>query len=325
MINRKRFHNLFSQRQQKHILVIGDLILDHYIFGTVGRISPEAPVPVLEVQRETYAGGGAANVALNLAHLGFQAHLLGVVGNDPDADILLSVLDQRQVKTNQILRDGQRPTTKKSRCVAHSQQIVRIDREETRAISDGFIKKFCDRLKEEASLYEAVIFQDYNKGLLTSKFIHQALRIFKDKIITVDPKSDHFFDFTDISLFKPNMRELRQAFQVASRRPENNLDKIAQKALRRLNCQALLLTKSEQGMSLYERSAEITHIPTRAHQVYDVSGAGDTVIAVATTALACGASYKEAAALANYAASVVVAELGVVPIQYDQLLKVLPE
>lgn len=316
------FKRVFEHRQQRTILVIGDLILDHYVTGQVSRISPEAPVPVLDVDTERVAGGGAANVAINLAALGFKVMLMGVVGDDPDGVQLKAILHEQNVTTDAVLSVAGRPTTRKTRYIAHSQQVVRVDRETTHPISAKTRHALLDHLQNRIPDLDAVCFQDYNKGLFSTAFIKNALAITRDTITTVDPKFHHFFDFRGVTLFKPNLRELKQALLNNETAPP---DTLAQKALKRLKCQAVLLTRSEHGMSLYEQDGTISHIPTKARDVYDVSGAGDTVIATVTGALACGASLPQAAMWANYAAGVVVGELGVVPITYEKLYHALQE
>ncbi|OQY28657.1 MAG: hypothetical protein B6244_06320 [Candidatus Cloacimonetes bacterium 4572_55] len=322
-VNRDRFRALFSERKKRRILVFGDIILDHYIFGQIRRISPEAPVPILEVTDEKLAAGGSANVALNLSELGFNVQLSGLIGEDADGEYLDNMLRKKGVGTEFIQKDRERPTSKKSRMIAQRQQVVRVDREVVNPISSDLAGQFMDRLTPFADMFDVIIFQDYNKGLLTKELILSALALFKDKIVAVDPKYHHFFDFTGVTLFKPNVRELRQAFGIMSGETPS-LDDLSRRALEMLQCENMLLTQGEKGMTLYEKRGGSAHIPTRAKVIYDVSGAGDTVISVVGGALACGASMQEAATLGNYAAGVVVAKLGVAPITYQELFHALP-
>lgn len=323
-MKKQRAIEIFKNAAQQKILVIGDIILDHYVYGTVDRISPEAPVPVLNVTHEFYAGGGAANVALNLVSLGFQVYLQGVIGQDAAGERLCQLLIDQKIATNLIATDPSRPTTRKSRFIAHHQQVVRVDQEQTHPISPDIQDHNYKQLGEMTGEFDAVIYQDYDKGVLSTPFIKKTLPLFSEIITTVDPKYDHFFDFTGATLFKPNLRELRHALGAPAKAITDPTE-LGRMVLPQLACQALLLTRSEDGMSLFEKDGTVTHIPTKAKEVYDVSGAGDTVIAVVTAALAGDSSMKEAAVLANYAAGVVVAELGVVPIRYQQLIDSLPE
>ncbi|MFA6455259.1 MAG: D-glycero-beta-D-manno-heptose-7-phosphate kinase [Bacteroidota bacterium] len=317
--SQQRIETLLSNVQSKRIAIVGDVMIDRYIWGTVHRISPEAPVPVVEVENESTRLGGAANVAINITSLGGTAFLVGVVGNDAGGKEFRSILEQQRTSFEGIITDESRPTTVKTRVIAHHQHVVRIDHEEKRDVSSAVQEKIYIALEKNIDMLDAVIIQDYNKGVIVSELIHRIIALARKhkKIITVDPKFNNFFEYTDATVFKPNKKETEDAFGKSLKTEEDVLV-AGKELLSRLKAENILLTRSEKGMSLFEKNGSVSHIPTKARKVADVSGAGDTVIATLTAMLASGASVAEAAALANYAGGIVCGEVGIIPI--DPLL-----
>jgi rfaE bifunctional protein kinase chain/domain len=310
-----RFDTIFSAVSGKRIAVIGDVMLDRYVWGNVLRISPEAPVPVVEVESESTRLGGAANVANNIASLGAEALLIGVVGNDANGTEFRNILTSQKTSTDGIITDPSRPTTIKTRVIAHHQHVVRIDSEEKRDVDAAIQKKILSVLEKNIDAIDGIIIEDYNKGVVVKDLIHAIVDLAKKKstVITIDPKFNNFFEYRNVSIFKPNKKETEEALGKKLRTEE---DVIAAGAalLERLNADNILLTRSEKGMSLFERNGAITHLPTHARRIADVSGAGDTVIATLTVMLAAGATVVEASSLANIAGGIVCGEVGIVPI-----------
>ncbi|MDO5639850.1 MAG: D-glycero-beta-D-manno-heptose-7-phosphate kinase [Neisseria sp.] len=304
---------------QARVLVVGDVMLDRYWFGDVSRISPEAPVPVAKIGKVDQRAGGAANVARNIASLGGQVALLSVTGDDEAADALDDLMRQDGVASH-LLRDAEIATTVKLRVVARNQQLIRLDFEETphREILDSAKETYRQLLAD----YDVVILSDYGKGglLHVSSMIDWAREA--GKAVLIDPKGDDYEKYTGATLLTPNRAELKEV--VGSWKNEAELTEKAQSLRRRLEMDALLLTRSEEGMSLF-RHEQIDHQPTRAQEVYDVSGAGDTVIASMGLALAAGFGMTDAMHLANTAAGVVVAKLGTAVCRFDELDAALAE
>ena len=313
-----RVRHLLTAAARARLLVLGDVMLDQFIWGRVARISPEAPVPVVEFERESFMPGGAANVARNLTALGAPTQLFGVVGRDPAAAQLRHLLAEQSVDCKNLLPAAGRMTTKKIRVIAHQQQIARVDRE-TRADLDA---KSSGRLLAAiaAALPEsgAVIVGDYGKGVVTQPLLDGIKRLCRERGVwlSLDPKPVHHLDLRGLSLLTPNRKE---AFELAgladgSRAPDpladRNLMRVADTLLTGLQPALLLITLGDQGMLLCQRGRPPFHIPTVAQEVFDVSGAGDTVIASFTLAIAAGASPIEAAIFSNHAAGVVVGKVG---------------
>ncbi len=319
----ERLTEVFKNFESKKIVVVGDLMLDRYIWGSVDRISPEAPVPVIEVEGEESKLGGAGNVANNVKSLGAFPLLIGVVGDDREGEILFDIMKREGFNTAGIIVDSSRPTTVKTRVIAHNQHVVRIDRESKEPISYTIQERIKEIILQSVHEINAIIIEDYNKGLIVRNLIYDLIDIANryNIIITVDPKFDNFFEFKNATLFKPNKKELEEAlgYKLNS---EDKIIEAGKAVLERLKCQYLLLTRGEKGMTLFSKNGEIKHIPTKAKKVADVSGAGDTVISTVTVALASGADIIESAALANYAAGIVVEEVGVVPVNKERLFKV---
>jgi rfaE bifunctional protein kinase chain/domain len=316
----ERAQQLLEGCRGRRIAVVGDVMVDRYFWGSVTRISPEAPVPIVDFEEEQCRLGGAANVAHNLAMLGVRPLLVGVVGQDTAAEILLELLRQLGLETAGVLPDPKRPTTEKIRILGNRQHLLRLDREVRTPVNSTITARVLELL-EAAEDVEALIFQDYNKGMLTPELIAKVIELMRRRGVPVfvDPKEENFFAYRGATLFKPNRREAAAALRQPLRTREQ-LVAAAQQLQQELACQAVLITLGEEGMLLWE-SERATFIPTRARHVADVSGAGDTVIATVAAAVIAGATLLEAAALANIAAGVVCAEPGVVPITSQALLK----
>lgn len=297
-------------------------MLDVYIWGKVGRISPEAPVPVVDVEEESYRFGGAANVGLNIKSLGGIPLLIGVIGYDREASIFDSLLEENHFIKDGVFVDEERPTTVKTRIIAHSQHVVRIDKEDRSDITEEFENRILDYLKFHLSDLRGIILEDYNKGVLTKSLITKVIKLANEHkiFVTVDPKFDNFFEFKNVTVFKPNKKETEDILGTKLDSEVKVLQ--AGKELReKLNAKYVLLTRGEKGMSLFSSEDRFDSIPTKARKVADVSGAGDTVIATLSMALAAGADIKEAATIANLAAGLVCEEVGIVPIDKDHLFR----
>ena len=314
-LSQKRIEEIFSKIKDKHIAVIGDLMIDRYFLGTVARLSPEAPVPVVEVKEESNRLGGAANVANNIASLGGIPMMIGVAGSDQGAILLKKLVGERGFPSTGIVIDPKRPTTVKSRVIAHNQHVVRIDQEDKTEIDREIQEKIISFIQENINGIDGIILEDYNKGVLTRNLVWEIIEIARKhkKVITVDPKFNNFFDYTDVTVFKPNRKESEEALGRRLQSLEE-AEKAAREIQQRLHAENVLLTMSEQGMLLIEQSGESSHVETTARKVADVSGAGDTVIATLTMALVAGTSVREAATLANIAGGIVCGEVGIVPV-----------
>lgn len=321
-LQKKRVLSLLNSFRGKKILVLGDLMLDRYLMGQVHRLSPEAPVPIVEIDAEYSRLGGAANVGNNVMALGGTAFLVGIVGNDNSGQELINLMEEQGFLKNGIIVTENRPTTVKTRVIANNQHVVRTDREikeELEPELSGQVKSVLAKLIPEM---DAVIIEDYNKGLVTKEIIDFTVSFAREqqKIVTVDPKFDHFFDYRDVTVFKPNRREAAEALGMKI----NNREQIIRAAntlFDRLNCHCLMMTLGEDGMAIFNREREVQFIPTRARKVHDVSGAGDTVISTITLSLVAGTELAEAATLANFAAGVVCSEVGIVPITPEALIE----
>ncbi len=317
----EQLKGLLQSFRGKKIAVVGDLMLDRYYWGSVQRVSPEAPVPVVEVESESIRLGGAANVASTIQALGGDPVLIGLIGHDYVGQSLIEMLKERNLETQGVIVDGSRPTTVKTRIIAHGQHVVRIDNESKADCPDHLIPRLIDAVRYNIRGIDAIIIEDYNKGVVTGEIIRQVIAVATkyDKIITVDPKFNNFAEYKGVTVFKPNRREVEE---VLGGRLKSVDDVIAagQRLLSMLSAHNVLLTRGEEGMSLFEASGGVMHIPTVAENVQDVSGAGDTVIATLTMALAAGAGIREACVLANCAGGVVIGVVGIVPIEPSQLI-----
>ena len=298
------------------IAVIGDLMLDEYIMGKVDRISPEAPVPVVKVTEEKFVLGGAANVINNLAALGANVYCGGLVGKDKNAEKLINSFP-KNVDCNLILKVENRPTIVKKRVIAGHQQLLRLDWEEEFYINEDEENIIIKNLKNHIKELNAVILSDYNKGLLTKSLSQKIINLCRENnvIVTVDPKPKNISNFVGASSITPNKKE---AYAAVEANLSENIDIVGEKLKEKYNLDTVLVTRSEEGMSLYDK--EIYNIPTYAKEVYDVTGAGDTVISVFTLAKAAGATWKEAAKIANAAGGIVVGKIGTSTVSEKELI-----
>jgi D-beta-D-heptose 7-phosphate kinase/D-beta-D-heptose 1-phosphate adenosyltransferase len=321
-ISIRRASALLKAGRGSEIAVVGDVMLDQFVWGRVSRISPEAPVPVVEVTDESFHLGGAANVAANLARLGAVPQLVGVRGEDEAASRLSAVIGETGIQKAALVVDSARPTTVKTRTIAHSQQVVRADRESTKdidpATEDEVLKKVSSALKECAAL----VLSDYSKGALTQRVLKRSIALARRRKIPVlvDPKLRNFPAYRRVNLITPNTSEAQVVTQLPIEGP-HDLERAAKSILSSLRCDGCLITRGEQGMSLYQQRKSAVHIGATAREVFDVTGAGDTVIATAAFVLAAGGTYKEAAALANQAAGIVVGKLGTATTEPDEILQ----
>jgi D-beta-D-heptose 7-phosphate kinase/D-beta-D-heptose 1-phosphate adenosyltransferase len=296
-------------------------MLDQYIRGVVHRISPEAPVPVVQVTSESYIPGGAGNVVNNLAALGAQVSVVGVVGEDDAGRRLLEHFRAKSAEVSGVCFDAQRLTTQKCRVVAERQQAVRYDRETAGPLSNATEKELLRRLEAELPRAEAVILSDYGKGVIAPRLLSRAITAARRREIpiTVDPKPEHFRRYRGVTCVTPNTSEAWACMHRTPKAGAEAVDALGRDILRALRSRGVLVTRGPDGMSLFEEHGKITHIPTVAREVFDVSGAGDTVISTLTLALAAGAPLKRAAVLSNHAAGIVVAKLGTATTDVEEL------
>ncbi|MEZ5063116.1 MAG: D-glycero-beta-D-manno-heptose-7-phosphate kinase [bacterium] len=314
------FRELAARFAERPIVVLGDVMLDEYVWGEASRISPEAPVAIVEVERETLRLGGAANVARNIASLGGRVELLALVGEDARAESLAEALEAEGIAANGLLADPDRPTTLKTRIVASRQQIVRVDRESRAPLTGKLRERFVDSLMARLDTAGGVLVSDYGKGVVDLPMMELVAREARAReiFVAVDPKESHFYLYRHVSIVTPNVHEASRAARLEIR-GTRNLEEAGRKLLAELESDALLITRGPEGMSLFRTDRETTHIPVMAREVYDVTGAGDTVIATLTLAAVAGASLEHAAALSNAAAAVVVGEVGTAAVTPDEL------
>lgn len=296
------------------VFVAGDIMVDAFLWGDVSRISPEAPVPVVNVNRETRMLGGAANVIRNMASLGAEPVLCGVVGSDHAGEEILSALDRMGLRTDGVVWEKERPTSIKTRVVAHQQQVVRFDRETLREIGAGSVSQLIDFIKENMEDMDALVISDYGKGVISGPLmagLNRFMQSMSDRriIIAVDPKIGNFRYYQGVDVITPNHHEAGMycGFDITD---EASLMRAGTKILSTLNCRCVLITQGKDGMTLFEKDGKVTHIPTVAKRVFDVTGAGDTVIGTISLGLASGLDLKSAAILSNFAAGMVVGEVG---------------
>jgi rfaE bifunctional protein kinase chain/domain len=314
----ERLDEILERVRRVRVLVVGDIMLDRYLRGTASRISPEAPVPVVRISDEWRALGGAANVAANVVALGASCTIAGCVGADPEADAVREELRGRGVDDTGVLVLADRPTTVKTRILARHHQIARYDRETEDDLEGPALEALTQKIAELAATCDAMILEDYNKGVLSPTVVRAAIESATARRIpiVVDPKTRGFFGFAGATVFKPNLIELEAALQ--SRARPDDVEWMEQ-ARNRLACEQLLLTLGEEGMALQTAAGDYLRIPAVARAVFDVSGAGDTVIAVMAVALSAGASPAEAAILANHAAAIEVGKPGVATVTAAEL------
>ena len=324
----KRVRRVLQAATRTRVLVVGDVMLDHFVWGNVGRISPEAPVPVVEFERENFMPGGAANVARNLAAFGVRTSVFGTVGCDPAAAQLRHLLKSHRIGCRGLLSTADRLTSIKTRIVAHKQQVVRVDRETRTGLDRTATARLLSALEIALPEADALIVADYGKGVVTDALLGNLKRLCRRHGVwlSLDPKPVHPLDLTGLSLITPNRKEtfelagLADETRNANPLADANLMRAAEKLLAAFQPAVLLVTLGDLGMLLCQRGQETIHIPTLAQEVYDVSGAGDTVIATFTLAISTGASPVEAAVLANHAAGIVVGKIGTATVTTEELL-----
>lgn len=321
-VSQKALRQYLQRFPQASLLVIGDLILDHYVMGRVSRISPEAPVPVVHVESETLRLGGAANVFNNILALGGKADLCGVIGADESGRLLLKELGKSRSGRGGVIIDHDRPTTRKSRVIAHNQQIVRYDMEGRQELKGTLQKRLLRYVESRIRELSCIVVSDYAKGVVSVALMAELTRMaaLRKIPIIVDPKVEHFSYYKGVTVITPNHLEATQAAGLHGD-DDQTINQAGAVIRQRLGCQSVLITRGEKGMSLYEGEGTSWHLPTQARQVYDVTGAGDTVIGTLALALATGASMREAATLANHAAGIVVGMVGTATVSPKQLLE----
>jgi D-glycero-beta-D-manno-heptose-7-phosphate kinase len=319
----KRLLEIAEKAHQNRIIVFGDLMVDQYLWGNVSRISPEAPVPIINISSEQVRFGGAANVAFNIIGLKANPLLIGVLGDDRMGHIFQDMLKQSNLSNEGIVMVPGRPTTVKTRIIGNNQHVARVDQESVEQISSEIQEQLYKIFVSQIENVAAIVIEDYNKGVVAPQLVKHVSELAErnDKIITVDPKFENFFAFKNVTVFKPNVKETEEALAMRIRDDET-LTSAGKKLLSMLNAKAVLVTRGSRGMALFEKSGDHDFIETQARKVADVSGAGDTVIATLTFALSGGSSIKEAVTLSNYAAGIVCEEVGVVPVNLENLIEV---
>jgi rfaE bifunctional protein kinase chain/domain len=320
-LTRDRVLQLIQRMKSSRVVVVGDIMLDRYLIGDTERLSPEAPVPVVTLRERHAALGGAANVAANVAAMGAHCILVGAVGDDADGAAIRQELAVARLEDGFVLTIAGRPTTSKTRVIARGQQIVRIDDEVDSLLEGPDLGRLVETAREALADADALLLEDYNKGALSPELIVAVMEIAKRRgiPIVVDPKYRQFFEYAGATVFKPNRRELESALGAAVDLKNGNA---LPEVLARLKVDNLLVTLGSEGMVLVTKDGSLTQIPSMAREIYDVSGAGDTVTAWLGTALAAGASLREAAQLANYAAGVEVGKPGVATVSPEEVLAV---
>ncbi len=317
MISKARAQELLSSFPETKILVVGDLILDKYLWGEVERISPEAPVPIVDVKKETVNLGGACNVAWNISALDGNVYIAGIIGNDENGRILNFLLKEKNINTL-LVKDPSRPTTEKTRIIAVSQQLMRIDRENRNSLDDDVEQQLIQNIDSVIDDIDVVVVSDYGKGVITDRLMKYLKGT--GKPVFVDPKPSNISLYEGITIMTPNKKE---AYQLSGLSKETGVEEVGKFLMERLNMKQILITLGSQGMALFEGD-KITKIPAKARKVFDVTGAGDTVISVLAMARASGGTWFESAVLANYAAGYVVGEIGTAVVNRELLLSLIP-
>ncbi len=313
---------LFDSFRQQKIAVIGDVMIDKYIFGHVSRISPEYPVPVVDVTHESSRLGGAANVALNIHALGAETFLIGVTGKDQGREALIGLMNEKGLESGLLVADPSRPTTCKTRILSQNHHITRVDYESRQPLDEATEARLLDLFREVAGTLGAVVFEDYNKGVLTESLIAAVTAICRELRIPVlvDPKLKGFFSYQGCSVFKPNLSELAASLGVVLHNTDKEVEEGCLLLRERLDAESFVVTRSEKGMTIYDGT--FTHIPATSLEVSDVSGAGDTVIGMLALGKAAGLDLVTSTKIANLAAGTVCQEVGAVPVKRERLLSV---
>lgn len=325
-LTKKRALEIIAGFSESGVLVVGDVMVDHFIWGNVSRISPEAPVPVVDVQKDSILLGGCANVLNNIHAIGGKVYVAGVIGSDNIGKKLLSELREKKIETNGIVVEKGRPTTLKTRIVAHGQQMVRFDKENRKPIPSSSIDKILGYVKSLSKKIGAIVISDYNKGVVSKELIQGIKEIVDDSgvFICLDPKQNNFSLYKGVHVITPNHYEVQRAAgqEIAG---ADDIQKLSESLLKKYAFPAMLVTRGEEGMSLFENGPKIihTHFPAQAKEVYDVTGAGDTVIGMLALGLAARANMKEATCLANLAAGIVVGKVGTATISQKEMIEAL--
>jgi rfaE bifunctional protein kinase chain/domain len=321
---RRKLEGILGRFPRVKILVLGDIMLDRFIWGKVSRISPEAPVPVVVVDndKETFHLGGAANVVNNIRSLDGEVSLCGLVGDDEWGQKIIKLFKEMGIGTRGVFREKGRQTTVKTRIFANQQQVVRIDRETTDHPKISTLQNVLKYFTENIENYAGIVISDYGKGLLTEKLIRTIIRRAKEskKLVMVDPKMENFFFYKGATVITPNTKEASETSGIPIF-DESSLKKVGRKLLKKLGCEALVITRGEEGMAIFEPHRDPSFVPTKAKEVYDVTGAGDTVIGTMALALGAGADIRTAAELANYAAGIVVGKVGTATVSQEELIE----
>ena len=324
MLTKKRALEIIDNFKRARVLVVGDIMVDHFIWGRVTRISPEAPVPVVDVQSDNLLLGGSANVIHNISAMGGKAYGTGVVGDDDIADMVFREFQKKDIDTGGLITQAGRPTTLKTRIVAHGQQVVRFDRESRQPVHTDSIDQIIGYIKKMSRSLDAIVISDYGKGVITEPLLDGIRKIIAGKkiVVCVDPKQSDFSLYQGFDIITPNHYEAARALSTEVR-DGYDLVAVGEKLLERYQFRGLLITRGEEGMSLFEKEDRIihTHFSTRAKEVFDVTGAGDTVIGVFALCMASHASFREAALLANHAAGIVVGKVGTATVSQEELKK----
>jgi D-beta-D-heptose 7-phosphate kinase/D-beta-D-heptose 1-phosphate adenosyltransferase len=313
----KKFIESFSDI---NVLIVGDVMLDRYWWGSVNRISPEAPVPIVNLENTSLVAGGAANVAVNVAGLGAKPHLVGVIGEDEEAALFLDILARENISANYLVKSTERRTSIKTRIIAHSQHVVRIDRETKSNLSDYEEKAVWENFEHLLNEMQIIIVSDYAKGVVTDNLVKRLITktTENNKFVIIDPKGKDYEKYKGATMLTPNRFEIAEVCRLDDFE-QATIEKAGKKMLADLSLDALLVTQGEAGMTLFDGENCTNHLPVTARNVYDVTGAGDTVIASLATAVGSGASFLEAAKFANQAAGLVVAQMGTTAISLDML------
>ena len=324
VVSKKRSLEIIDNLPRSKVLVVGDLMVDQFIWGNVSRISPEAPVPVVEVTSENFLLGGSANVSNNIFSMGGKVCVTGIIGSDDMGRLLIRNFREMNVDTSGIIVEHNRTTTIKTRIIARSQQVVRFDRENKNSVSLNSVEKMIEYIERIRDNLGAVVISDYSKGIISEKLLKGIRDVTsgRDIIVCIDPKQNDFSLYQGFDVITPNHHEAGSALgmEIVC---EDDLIKNGKSLLERFGFKAVLITRGEEGMSLFENSGSVTHIPAVAREVFDVTGAGDTVVGVFALCMAAGATFKEAAVLANHAAGIVVGKVGTATVSQEELRKML--
>jgi D-beta-D-heptose 7-phosphate kinase/D-beta-D-heptose 1-phosphate adenosyltransferase len=317
---------LIEKFSKVKVLIIGDVMLDRYWWGSVSRISPEAPVPVVKLDKVSLAAGGAANVAANAVGLGAEAFLVGLVGADSEGKILCEILETARIPATHLIIAGNHQTSVKTRVIAHSQQVVRVDQENTEQISEADGELILEKIEEVFEQADIMIISDYAKGLLTENILSRLITkcISGNKKILVDPKGKDYTKYSGATLLTPNQKEATEACGLDEREPEV-VKKAGKILLETISTESILITQGDKGMTLFESNGQSHQFDALARKVYDVTGAGDTVIATLAVAIGAGLNYFDAARIANIAAGLVVEQIGTTSITREMLTNALAE